>query len=130
VVVTVSVQLSAGEIPSGRAAKRRAAAAESGSVAFVHEVVALLERERTCPSAAIAPWKCGLLLLPAVGVGIRSGIVTATESTEPVSWKAGPAARGGVVGAIDTVYRTVLPSGREFAEESPESDTAPVEWSS
>jgi hypothetical protein len=103
VVVTVSVQLSVGEIPCGKATKRSAAAAESGSVALLQEVVALLERERTCPSAAIAPWKCGLLLLPAVGVGIRSGIVTATESTEPVSWKAGPSALGGVVGVIDTV---------------------------
>lgn len=90
----------------------------------------MLVREISCPSAASAAWKCGLLLLPAVGVGTRSGVLTVTESTEPVTAKAGEPIACPSAGAIVTVYSTVLPSGSESAVESPASDTVPEEWSS
>jgi hypothetical protein len=107
--------------------KSEVAAAESGSMASPHGVIASLSSAVRWPLAASAPWKCGLLVLPAVGVGMRSGIVTATESTEPVTWKAGVPPSTTPVGSIETVYSTVLPSRSESAVVSPASDTVPVE---
>jgi hypothetical protein len=72
-------------------------------VAFWQGVVASLVIASRWPLAARAPWKRGLLLLPAVGVGMRSGIVTVTESTEPESWNAELPPLVEPAGAMETV---------------------------
>jgi hypothetical protein len=44
-----------------------------------------------------------MLLLPAVGVGMRSGLVTVTESTEPVTSNGRVLPVGSLEGAIETL---------------------------
>jgi hypothetical protein len=44
-----------------------------------------------------------MLLLPAVGVGMRSGLVTVTESTEPVTSNGRVLLAGSLEGAIETL---------------------------